>query len=191
MYGCNSESASFIADSLTGSNCSILHPMTIATLLADRERERHVELVRQSRFELVERMISPYCEEPDEEERSSADLWLDISHLRDGLGNWQRQLRKMIEYTDELSRNDFHLVERHDFRLCEKHVCQDCTVERESLDQLQEAGRRIRERLQDLVDEYDEHIRGCTTVMNGTDLTTRFVSRAPNFPRHRGASCRD
>ncbi|KAL5596243.1 hypothetical protein FOVSG1_009932 [Fusarium oxysporum f. sp. vasinfectum] len=86
-----------------------------------------------------------------------------ISFLRIGLQNLQTQLRKMIDHVDQLHDTDLDLpvaarVPNSQTRL---HIIQDVGV-------------RLKTRLQDLVDEYDEYIRQCTHIMDGLTLVTQL-----------------
>ncbi|OTA05021.1 hypothetical protein A9Z42_0056540 [Trichoderma parareesei] len=86
-----------------------------------------------------------------------------ISHLKNGLENWKTQLRKMVEHTKELEDSDFGIK-------CD--VQTDAWIWRR--DALRECGTRLRERLQDLMDEYDDFIRECDHIMAGMSLATQL-----------------
>ncbi|KAH6997410.1 hypothetical protein EDB80DRAFT_897078 [Ilyonectria destructans] len=92
-------------------------------------------------------------------EPPTADLWLQISRLRNGLGNWQCQLRNMINHVEELGSTEF---------------ASDKPSSYSNVQKFREVGVRIRERLQELVDEYDEYIRECTHIMDGLTLATQL-----------------
>lgn len=99
-------------------------------------------------------------------EPPTANLWLQISRLRNGLGNWQCQLRNMIDHVEELGSTEF---------ACDKSSSGEATRSNANVQQFHEAGARIRKRLQELVDEYDEYIRECTHIMDGMTLATQLV----------------
>ncbi|CAM1510784.1 Fc.00g082970.m01.CDS01 [Cosmosporella sp. VM-42] len=107
----------------------------------------------------------PSSMEAKKGERPTAMLWLEISRLRNGLGNWQRQLHKMIDHVDMLNATEFSW---------EKPSSNGGFQSNPKLRQLFEAGSRIKERLQVLVDEYDEHMRDCTHIMDGLNLATQL-----------------
>lgn len=80
---------------------------------------------------------------------------------------------KMIEHVDELEQRYFR--ERLD---TDAQNGRTPSIERsDRLQWLRGSGYRIRERLQDLVDEYDEHGRACTTIMDGMNLATPMVTK--------------
>ncbi|CAM1503139.1 Fc.00g079150.m01.CDS01 [Cosmosporella sp. VM-42] len=98
-----------------------------------------------------------------EAEEPAVLLWMQISFLKSGLQNWQTQLRKMIEHVDELDVTNFGI------RTATEGVGLEATLRA-----LQEVGNRIKERLQDLIHEYDEFIRQCTHIMDGMTLATQL-----------------
>ncbi|PTB65185.1 hypothetical protein BBK36DRAFT_1121641 [Trichoderma citrinoviride] len=99
----------------------------------------------------------------EEEEETCAMLWIKISHLKNGLENWKTQLRKMVEHTKELEDMDFGI--RYDVQISPWFQKRDA---------LKDCGKRLRERLQDLMDEYDDFIRECDHIMAGMSLATQL-----------------
>lgn len=104
-------------------------------------------------------------EEDEEDEETCAMLWIKISHLKNGLENWKTQLRKMLDHTQELEDTDFGMS---------RDTPTEVWASRR--DGLRECGSRIRERLRDLVDEYDDFIRECDHIMAGMSLATQLVN---------------
>ncbi|KAL7783246.1 hypothetical protein V8C37DRAFT_397392 [Trichoderma ceciliae] len=98
-----------------------------------------------------------------EDTESCAMLWIKISHLKNGLANWKTQVLKMIEHIQELENTNFGM---------------ECATSIEAWnskrDGLKECGKRIEERLRDLVDEYDDFIRECDHIMAGMSLATQL-----------------
>ncbi|KAK1480680.1 hypothetical protein CTAM01_14242 [Colletotrichum tamarilloi] len=107
--------------------------------------------------------LVPPCTFPDEESLPTAKLWQQISRLRVGLSNWRRQLLKMISHVEDLNRIEF--APRGPF---------NSTYREEQRLQFFLTGERIRDRLQELVDEYDEYIRECSHIMDGFSLATQL-----------------
>ena len=107
------------------------------------------------------------------ESRSAALLSSDVSYLKHGLQNWQAQLVKMIEHVDELGNTDFGLTTTADTRTAEYQS---------KLEALRKTGIRIRARLRDLVDEYDEFIRKCRHMMDMMTLATQIVGSGSEAP---------
>lgn len=46
---------------------------------------------------------------------------------------------------------------------------------------LRRIGRRIHDRLQDIIDEYDDKIRDCTMRIEGMAMATQWVSECSNY----------
>ncbi|KAI1014977.1 hypothetical protein LB503_004031 [Fusarium chuoi] len=127
-----------------------------------------------SSFRLVSRLIHSKAAKPvsqpktnshqtEEQQEPAVILWQNISFLRIGLQNWQTQLRKMIDHIDQLRESDFGLP-----------VSASVSSRQTKLHNLREIGNRLKTRLQDIVDEYDEYIRQCTHIMDGLTLATQL-----------------
>ncbi|KAL6906595.1 hypothetical protein GGI43DRAFT_395250 [Trichoderma evansii] len=97
-----------------------------------------------------------------EEDESCAMLWIKISHLKNGLANWKTQLLKMLDHIQELEDTNFG----------REHI--KTTAWSRKRDALIECGKRIGERLRDLIDEYDNFIRECDHIMAGMSLAMQL-----------------
>lgn len=106
-------------------------------------------------------------------------LSIKTSHLRNGLENWRKQLLKMIHHVDELQQIDLGAMDN----TLAGHESRDATVA-----SLVASGRRIKTRLEELVDECDEFARKCTHVIGGVMLATQLVSYIDQH-RRRSRSC--
>ncbi|KAF5001109.1 hypothetical protein FGRMN_1303 [Fusarium graminum] len=105
---------------------------------------------------------SRYVEKKEEPEPAVV-LWQNTSFLSNGLQNWQTQLRKMVQQVQELDDTNFGIDKI------------DHNPEVESkLSRLREVGSRIETKVQDLIDEYDEHIRQCNHITEGLRLATQL-----------------
>ncbi|KAL6689734.1 hypothetical protein J3F84DRAFT_391494 [Trichoderma pleuroticola] len=241
-FGCNLKERSINGHDLTDSviitsrlrqfDGEIFHPMMLPAIFAEFERDRHVNLVRKSNTQFIQRMIdvesqndgfyeiqqinrdighsmekdpsSPSrassffngmkgrvgsilsgttvttssifnsSEEPkalqpesnkdnEEDDETCAMLWIKISHLKNGLENWKTQLRKMLDHIQELEDANFGM---------NHNISTELWTSRR--DGLKECGERIRERLRDLLDEYDDFIRECDHIMAGMSLATQL-----------------
>ncbi len=125
--------------------------------------------------------------------RASPDsilLWAELSELRDGMKSFRRQMEKMVEHVDELETTLFAPNQGGDQTVGAKS---NSPGREERLLAMREAGFRIKTRLWELIDEYDEYIRHCTTLMDGMNLATQIVSRLDRsrcsiIHRHRTAN---
>ncbi|KAF4463083.1 hypothetical protein FALBO_10089 [Fusarium albosuccineum] len=111
--------------------------------------------------------LIPSSPDSEKKQEPSVLLWSRISFLRNGLKNWQAQLYKMIEHVDELDATDFSIGP------AAKNMSWQVR-----LASLRKSGDRIKARLQDIVNDYDEAIRDCTHIMDGMTLATQLVSDA-------------
>ena len=138
---------------------AIKHPMLFPGLFAEFERKRHVELVRSSVTTLLESILTVGDSGVSASglgHSSSNDLlknWINITSLSSSLETWKAQLSKMINHIDEL--NDVYFHNRLELR---------------------ESGKRIKERLVDIIEEYEELRRKCALVIDGTSLANGMAS---------------
>ncbi|CAF3621925.1 unnamed protein product [Fusarium graminearum] len=103
------------------------------------------------------------CKEKKKDPEPAVVLWQNTSFLSNGLLNWQTQLTKMLEQVQDLDDTQFGIsTNEHDPPVEVK------------LARLREVGLRIRTRIQDLIHEYDEHIRQCNHITEGLRLATQL-----------------
>ncbi|KAL6363998.1 hypothetical protein LRP88_03431 [Fusarium phalaenopsidis] len=173
VYGCDDEAADILKAKLTGTDHPVFHPMLLPTLLADMERERQVGLLRKNSLKMDQLTVDLTMNKGLEgsqmdHNREPIELWQDMSYLQNGLRNWQRQMQRMIIHLERSSSPTI---------LDTKHY--GIEVER-SLEKLTVPGSRIQKRLEELIDEYDEHIRECATVTEGLKLAMSMDTRKTN-----------
>ncbi|RWA14439.1 hypothetical protein EKO27_g638 [Xylaria grammica] len=177
MYGCDNETADNIIKRLSGSDLSELHPMVLVVLFAELERDRLDRLVRNKISRLIQQIISitensnhtldnkgPSSLSPPL--ATSIRDWLEMGDLRNGLQAFKRKMRDMMEHIDELQ--DILLNpenERYGFA---------ADLDREVLRGLADTGAKMKERLKHLVDEFDEHICKCATIIDGVGLASQL-----------------
>ncbi|RGP60995.1 hypothetical protein FSPOR_10309 [Fusarium sporotrichioides] len=108
-----------------------------------------------------------YHERPRVEEKEAPEpavvLWQNTSFLSNGLCNWQTQLRKMLQQIQDLEDTRFGISTIENSEQVESKLIR-----------LREVGLRIKTRIQDLIDEYDEHIRQCNHITEGLRLATQL-----------------
>jgi hypothetical protein len=108
VFGCDEDTTENITARIENSEDAWVHPMLIFGILAELERERHAEVVRQRVFHLLGLVygLSRYQSTPTDsefrQEAYSLDLWMSVSQLRDGLKALKAHLHNMIEHIDEL-----------------------------------------------------------------------------------------
>ncbi|KAI6764281.1 hypothetical protein HG530_008070 [Fusarium avenaceum] len=90
-------------------------------------------------------------------------LWQNTSFLSNGLQNWKAQLRKMHKEVQDLNDTNFKIG----------NINHSPEVEIK-LSRLRDVGARIKVRIQDLIDEYDENILQCNHITEGLKLATQL-----------------
>ncbi|KAL6922859.1 hypothetical protein FSST1_000133 [Fusarium sambucinum] len=104
----------------------------------------------------------PWMEDKDAPE-PAVILWQNTSFLSNGLLNWQTQLRKMLQEVQNLEDTNFGIT-----------TIDDTEQFQPKLTNLKDVGYRIKTRIQDLIDEYDEHIRQCNHITEGLRIATQL-----------------
>jgi hypothetical protein len=159
---------------------AVNHPLLLLGIFAEMERERQVELVERSLDDLLSKVLQFGNQQEIsinstiEQGHYSIDIWLKISHIRSGLENWKVQLLKLITHCDELSETYF----ADPFFNGNDAIVMNMAPEQAAgnLKRLRRTGQRIKERLLEIIAEYDEKIRDCTMIMDGMTLATQLVS---------------
>lgn len=187
VYGCDLSrgdndggdvsTADIIIEKLSNLDCEVFHPILLPAIYADLERDRHAELVEKTINNPSQRVYDIARRQGCHSDASSSEdssrrgdesfmVWVKISGLKNSLENWRRQLLKMVDHVDDLERRNYGMErEGHDIAENEKR-----------LRALRESGARIKQRLLDLIDEYDEYIRNCGYTMEGMNIATQLVS---------------
>lgn len=191
----NTYSSGTAASSVTTME-AICHPLLLAGILAEHERNRHRERVRIDVLRLLHlsgRLTSVRLEEWDLEANHPSknsgfdsdfddnddnkiefktaalnpthamNLWMDVHDLRNGLQSWQDQLRALAHHVDELELTEF----------CPRD--NDREEEKDRKTKLRNVGIRIKERLLEIIKDYDEYIRECGLNMEGMQIATGLV----------------
>jgi hypothetical protein len=164
------------------------------------ERERHYRLVKSEVTGLLKLVYeisnnNKVSESPEMHSQGiSIDSWAKVSHLRTGLESWKAQLFKMIAHIDELecqlkrmpTVHSTHLEEDDTYVVFDSKRVVDTS---EWHSGCIETGRRIKNRLVDILCEYEENIRECTMVIDGVTLASQMVSGLiPYVPFHNSRS---
>jgi hypothetical protein len=121
------------------------------------------------------------AKEEDNSTSDSVDLWMAICHLRNGLKMWKQQLASMVAHVDELSETQFSDVKsdsKPDVSGANDSQSNDYqSNDSTDLDQLlRTAGVMIKERLTEIMAEYDDKVRHCDMIMEGMTMATQLVT---------------
>jgi hypothetical protein len=184
MFGCDESLSEEVITRLTSSDETVFHPMILPAMFAEMERNRRIPLVRESSSALAQRLFeSRVLDSSDTDQGAVQDsdnsiiLWGKVSDLRNGMVSFKRQMEKMVEHIDELE--DTLFSPSRDRASCTANVHANSLVEHGK--SLRNSGIRIKTRLYELIDEYDEYIRLCATIMDGMVLSTQLVSTGMPF----------
>lgn len=202
VFGCSNTARETFINRLRACDFMVYHPLTIPTMFAELERDRHFGLVKPLITELVNRavnmsMISGHINPtlPEQPPRVMKDpglmkLWLKVSYLKQGMETWRQQLEKMITHCEELTRGDLHVSNRNFdesarstpvntiLSIDVSAKVKDTDGRFDELKDLEDSGRLIHRRLVELKCEYDEKIRKCSTIVEGMTLAAQLVRRS-------------
>lgn len=148
------------------------------------ERARHIHIVDVTVDDMETRILEIDDTEGRrdltraEVEQKSQDkrtAWLDAVYLKNSLITWRRQLKKMVDHAGRLQVSP-HLVKQGGFT----HTWNEAG-ELPGPEGPRRVGSRIKERIQDVVDEYDDKIRDCSMRVDGMAMATQWVCHS-RFP---------
>lgn len=174
--------------------------MLLPGIFAELERNRHVNII-EDYVDDIEQKISELdsiglidntgSERRNKDKRSQ---WLDMTYLRNALITWREQLVKMTRHTEELqdtlfkkTRNKPIRVEddntqfaQLDLRLSDETEFYETKKDGVDKDDVRKSymiklGAKINDRLQAIIDEYDDKIRECTMRIDGMAMATQWV----------------
>lgn len=166
------------------------HPLLLAGMFAEFERTRHLRIIEKSIGDIEFRILA-LDSNPEEMEavplamrevknREKRSQWLDTTYLRNMLVSWNTQLKKMETHANEL---DQMYSKQRSSGLIRRHTRTTSNAEEEDGEDEEEIDvkrtRRvtikIRNRLGDIINEYDDKIRDCTMRVDGMAMATQWV----------------
>lgn len=179
------------------------HPLILPLLFAEIERKRHFKMADRVRNKLLTRALNISKNRNDQSSSHGGDwmqttaadtdgtlrLWLEMSHLKNGLESWRKQLDKMHLHSETLSSVESPPDEHESRSSSESTPVTTQLFIPDGFDQPKsqlsdedggETGEsmfRIRARLEEIREEYDEKIRSCATIIDGMILATQMVRR--------------
>jgi ribosomal protein S15P/S13E len=178
IFGCNDQQMKNIMHRLQNSGDAVSHPLLIAGIFAELERERLLNRVEGLVDQFLLRTES-LCNETrswrqilncqGEKTSDLLQLYNDSRNLVKGLGAVKAQLSKMIDHIQELE--SFRGQNSHD----EKSENRMLKAERQRRRRIKKIGGRIRERLLEISEEYNRKIDDCKMVMEDLTVTTQMV----------------
>ncbi|KAI8632766.1 hypothetical protein F5Y19DRAFT_462579 [Xylariaceae sp. FL1651] len=178
LYGCDAETKQAVLARLHNSEDAVCHPLLLIGIFAELERKRQLCLVRDGLDTLHNTIINLSRPAGDLKKvivenqplvTDAIDRWLEIHNLKNALESWKEQLAKIVAHTDELSETWFNFEPS------------DSEDERTKQCQMREIGQRIKERILEIVCDYDAKIRECVMIMEGMNLATQLAHTRANI----------
>lgn len=196
LFGCPFSIEKQIVNRLSYATKDVGHPLLIPGIFAELERTRQVHII-ESAIDDVETRILTVDSSPEEmdamsmamkeaDNRAKRAQWLDTTYLRNQLVNWNTQLKKLVSHTDELSDMAFTQQEPDDSSSCTSAEVGEPKNEKRdgaSKAHLRRVGVKIRDRVQEIIDEYDAKIRDCTMRVDGMAMATQWVRSTISMSR--------
>ncbi|KAI1383039.1 uncharacterized protein F4822DRAFT_90772 [Hypoxylon trugodes] len=195
LFGCPISVEDEVIRRLSSIDTAASHPLLMPGIFAELERRRHIGIV-EDYIDKIEGLIfeldyqAPAGQQVDgsKSERRNKDKrtqWLDTVYLKHNLINWNTQLGKMAKHADEL--NDI---------LFKPDGGQQSYKESSSLSnisagkgtdetkvyncEMRKIGTKINDRLQIIIEEYEEKARDCTMRIDGMAMATQWFQGETN-----------
>lgn len=185
VFGCSLSVERTIITRLMGAINEASHPLLMPGLFVELERTRYLEIIETS-VGAIETRISTLAytsqemeamasSQRDKDNQEKRDQWLDTTYLRNSLTSWNEQLRAMEVHANELIdgqfplRNGIHSATKA--RRKEKQTGWDSNRLR-----TKRVSIKIRNRISEIIKEYDDKIRDCTMRVDGMAMATQWVS---------------
>jgi hypothetical protein len=191
MYGCTGNITNMVVKRLSNSDMKAFHPLTLPTIFADIERKRHFDIASDYANEFLQRVMDivnnttkestaaslpgrPKTLNSEKLSVSAVDSavdstlvkqWLRRIHFRNGLESWQAQLHVLMGHVTELE--DAYLTSQGP----------NDSIYIDEVNQMRRHGVKIKARLQQIANEYDEKIRECNGYIDGMSFTTQVVCK--------------
>lgn len=201
LFGCPLSIEAEVIQRLSRMNPGANHPLVLPGIFAELERSRHVAVVEKMIDQLESRIfeldfapdstslaVPRVGKEREQIHRDKREDFLDTSYLRNGLISWQNQLRKMAKYAenfegDKLQDKELASNSPEDKELARILPRQERALSTELVSkhpkhirQLRKTNRKVLDRLEHIIEEYDDKIRDCTMRLDGMAMATQWVS---------------
>ncbi|KAI5460791.1 hypothetical protein BGZ63DRAFT_414903 [Mariannaea sp. PMI_226] len=181
LYGCTAAMEKDIVNRLAATRQEANHPLLMAGIFAEFERARHMKLVRSTVATLETHIfdIDHHYDDTSESRRVRRDernmakrtAWLDANYLRNGLVSWRTQIEKMMNEVDQIE-----TMERDAISRSEGAGRLDLTASHVRV----ATGRKVKGRLSEIHEEYEDWIRDCTMRVDGVAMATQWAQGDTN-----------
>ncbi|KAI3540130.1 hypothetical protein CABS02_11176 [Colletotrichum abscissum] len=186
LFGCTAEAERNVISRLSRATDHAFYPLLLPGIFAELERDRMAKVVTET-VDAIEGAIFELGtgnpvegEEVLEEDKidmrhSRRSAWLNTTFLRNSLRAWKGQLRKMADHVAELS--SLHRGQKIDgvYRQLKKEEEQkktDISLDRTEL--------MIYDRIQALIEEFEDRIQECTMSVEGMTIATQWAQGDTN-----------
>lgn len=184
VFGCSVLVERTIIKRLKSAISEASHPLLMPGIFVELERARHLEIIEKSIGAIEKRITTlAYTSQEmeamasfqrDKDNQEKRDQWLDTTYLRNALTSWNMQLQTMETHVNELIDGQFPVWNgAHRFtkaRRKGKHKEEDPDRLR-----LKRISIKIRNRLSEIIKEYEDKIRDCTMRVDGMAMATQWV----------------
>ena len=192
FFGCTVAIEREILNRISRTEEQAFHPMLLPGIFAELERIRMVDIVEATIDEIegaiydldagvnsrnIEQ-LTPGSYDPDNPYGSRygrRNGWLNTTFLRHKLQIWKTQLAKMVVHVDELLETDFgsdseafSIQAEREGRQQIQPQTDDAALKRTSI--------MIKDRLESLIEEFEDKIADCTMRVDGMTIATQWVS---------------
>lgn len=198
LFGCPLSVEAEVIQRLSKANLVASHPLVLPGIFAELERTRHISIVENMIDRLESRIyeldlvpsstFSPTARDRDQIHRDQREDFLDTAYLRNGLISWNNQLRKMVIHSKSFSGISSphqevasccpretkyqRLLPGHERR----RTLESTSNSSESNYQIRKMNFKVQDRLEHIIEEYDDKIRDCTMRLDGMAMATQWVN---------------
>lgn len=198
IFGCPLSIEAEVIQRLSKANRGLSHPLVLPGIFAEMERSRHIAVVERMIDQLESRIYeldfegsgssSWEAKEREQIHRDKREDFLDTSYLKNGLISWRNQLHKMAKYGNNFElhkkqERDLVAIPQESSKLAnvlsaQKSEPSDYGASKlcRKSHQLRKTNRKILDRLEHIIEEYDDKIRDCTMRLDGMAMATQWVS---------------
>jgi hypothetical protein len=184
VFGCSLSVERTIIKRLKGAICEASHPLLMPGIFVELERTRYLEIIETS-VGAIERRISTLAYtsqemeamaslQRDKDNQEKRDQWLDTTYLRNSLTSWNEQLRTMETHMNELIDGRFPLRIVVHLSTKARRKKKQTQMDPNRL-RMKRVSIKIRNRLSEIIKEYDDKIRDCTMRVDGMAMATQWV----------------
>lgn len=184
LFGCPVSVEQNVITRLNSATSEAAHPLLMPGILVELERTRHIGIIDRTISDIEARISDLKPEEieaipkaeRDEENHKKRDQYLDTTYLRNQLASWTVELGEVLSHTKELANGVFSTqIPSVDSAWRPSPQAQGDPTPEDKRKHLQRVTSKIRDRVQDIIREYEDKIRDCTMRVDGMAMATQWV----------------